>query len=151
MIESLLNDITLLSSNSSPITFSQDTRRTRSACGCNSWLCHSEGSPIYKLIKGGDYRISFNANVTSTATGIVALGLFADGILIPGTTMIANITTAGDYINVSFDKVIPICCNSNASITIGSVSSVLSGTTPASTVTQVPTIQNANLIIERLC
>lgn len=151
MIQSLLDIITTLSSNSSPISFTKDPKRTRSATGCNSWLCHSETSPIYKLIKGGDYRVTFNANVTSSAIGIVALGLFADGVLIPGTTVIANITTAGDYVNVSFDKVIPVCCNSNASITVGSVPSVLSGATPASTVTQVPTIQNANFIIKRLC
>lgn len=149
MIQSILNAITLLSSNSSPITFASDTIRSRTAYPCG-WLCHTTSSPLYKITKGGRYRVSFNTNVTSTATGVVALGLYVDGILIPETTTIATIATAGDYVNVSFDKIIPVCCNSNATITVASVPSVLTGTTPASTVTQVPTIQNANLIIERL-
>lgn len=150
MIESILETITTLPSNSSPVTFTTDSKRTRSACGCNGWLCHSQGSPLYKITKGGDYRVTFNANVTSNATGVVALGLFADGILVPGTTMIATIGTAGDYTNISFNNVVSVCCNSNASLTIGSVPSVLTGVTPASTVTQVPTIQNVNLSITRL-
>lgn len=150
MIKSILETITTLPSNSSPITFTTDDKRTRSACGCNSWLCHNVGSPLYKITKGGDYKVNFNVNVTSTATGVVALGLFADGVLVPGTTMIATIGTAGDYTNISFDNIISVCCNSNASLTIGSIPSVLTGVTPASTITQVPTIQNANLSIVRL-
>ena len=38
-----------------------------------------------------------------------------------------------------------------ATLTVASVPSVLSGATPAATVTQVPTIQNTNLIITREC
>ena len=150
MIQSVLEPITTLSSNSSPISFTNDDVRTRSA-SCAGWLQHSEGSPIYKIIEGGLYKVSFNANVTSSVAGTIALGLFQDGILVPGTTMLAQITTTGDYVNISFDKLIKVCCRGNATLTIASIPSVLTGdaTPGTTTVTEVPVIQNANFIITK--
>lgn len=148
MIQSYLEEITLLPSNSAPVAFKNDRIRTRSASPCG-WLCHSKGSPLYKILEGGNYKVTFNANVTSAATGTVALGLYMDGVLLPGTTVIAQVATAGDYYNVSFDKVVPVCCRGDATLTVASVPSVLTGIVPASTVTQVPTIQNANITITR--
>lgn len=150
MIESVLEPITTLSSNSAPISFANDDIRTRSA-SCAGWLQHSEGSPIYKILEGGLYKVSFNANVTSSVAGTIALGLFQDGVLIPGTTMLAQITTTGNYVNVSFSKLIKVCCRGNATLTVASIPSVLTGaTTPGTTtVTEVPVIQNANFIIAK--
>lgn len=140
--------ITVLTSNLAAIIFPTDSIRTRSA-NCCGWLQHSEGSPIYKILEGGIYKVSFNANVTSATAGTVALGLFQDGILVPGTTVIAEVATAGDYYNVSFDKLIKVCCRGDANLTIASVPNVLTGAalpgTP--TVTEIPVIQNANLSI----
>ena len=148
MIQSILEPITILTSNSATVTFTSDDVRTRSA-NCCGWLQHSEGSPIYKIISGGLYEVSFNANVTSSVVGTIALGLFQDGVLIPGTQVIAQITTAGDYVNVSFDKLIKVCCNGSATLTVASIPSILTGaTTPgATTITEVPVIQNANFSI----
>ena len=154
MIQSVNENIEVLTSNSSTVSFTNDDIRTRRAnCYCNGWLQHSEGSPIYKILEGGIYEVSFNTNVTSATAGTVALGLFQDGILIPGTTVIAEIATAGDYVNVSFDKLIKICCRGDASLTIGSVPSVLTGATlPGTpTVTEIPVIQNANVSITKKC
>lgn len=140
-----------LASNTSPIAFTRDCIRTRSCNSCTGWLCHNEGSPLYKILNGGRYRVTFNANVTSETAGTVALGLFMDGVLAPGTTVIAEVATAGDYYNVSFDKIIPLCCNADTTITVGSVPSVLTGVpTPTATDTEIPIIQNANLTITRL-
>ena len=148
MIQSVLEPITALTSNSSPITFTNDDVRSRKA-NCCGWLQHTEGTPIYKILDGGLYEVSFNANVTSATAGVVALGLFQDGILINGTTTLATIATAGDYINVSFDKLIKICCRGDASLTIASIPNVLTGVlpTPTATETEIPTIQNANFSI----
>ena len=150
MIQSVLEPITALTSNSAPIPFSVDDLRTRSA-NCCGWLQHNEGSPLYKILCGGIYEITFNANVTSAVAGTVALGLYQDGILIPGTTMIAQIATAGDYVNISFDKKLRICCNGDATLTVQAVPSILTGaTTPGTTtVTEVPVIQNANISITK--
>ena len=148
MIESILEMITALTSNLAALIFTNDTIRTRSA-NCCGWLQHDEGSPIYKILEGGLYEVSFNANVTSATAGTVALGLYQDGILIPGTTVIAEVVTPGDYYNVSFDKILKICCRGDATLTVASVPNVLTGAalpgTP--TVTEIPVIQNANFSI----
>ena len=152
MIQSVLEPITVLTSNTSTITFTDDDVRSRRA-NCCGWLQHNEGSPIYKILEGGIYEVSFNANVTSATVGTVALGIFQDGILIPGSTVLAEIATAGDYYNVSFDKLIKICCRGDASLTIASVPNVLTGATLPGTpvVTEIPVVQNANLIITKQC
>ena len=148
MIQSVNEMIQVLTSNSSTLSFVNDDVRSRNA-NCCGFLQHDEGSPLYKLLDGGIYEVSFNANVTSATAGTVALGLFQDGILIPGTTVIAEVATAGDYYNVSFDKLIKICCRGDATLTIASVPSVLTGATlpGTATVTEIPVVQNANLSI----
>lgn len=154
MIQSVLEPITILTSNTSAVTFTDDDIRTRRAnCYCNGWLQHSEGSPIYKILEGGIYEVSFNTNVTSATAGTVALGLFQDGILIPGTTVIAEVVTPGDYYNVSFDKLIKICCRGDASLSVASIPNVLTGATlPGTpTVTEIPILQNANVSITKKC
>ena len=154
MIQSVNENIEVLTSNSSAVSFTNDDIKTRRAnCYCNGWLQHNEGSPIYKILEGGIYKVSFNANVTSATAGTVALGLYQDGILIPGTTVISEVATAGDYYNVSFDKLIKVCCRGDASLTVQSVPSVLTGATlPGTpTVTEIPVIQNANLSITKKC
>ena len=148
MIQSFLEPITTLTSNTSPIAFENDDIRTRSANCCN-WLQHMEGQPNYKILKGGLYEVSFNANVSSATAGTVAFGLYEDGILVQGTTVIAEVATAGDFYNVSFNKIIEICCRGDATLTVASVPSVLTGATlPATlTETEIPIIQNANFSI----
>ena len=148
MIQSVLEMITALTSNSSPISFVNDDIRTNSA-NCCGWLQHNEGSPIYKILDGGLYEVSFNADVTSATAGTVALGLYQDGVLIPGTTVIAEVVTPGDYYNVSFDNLIKICCRGDASLTIQSVPNVITGATLPGTpvVTEIPVLQNANFSI----
>ena len=146
MIQSVQEIPITLTGNASPLSFLNDDIRSRKANCCN-WLQHNEGSPIYKILDGGLYEVSFNANVSSATAGTVALGLYQDGILVEGTTVIAEIATAGDYYNVSFDKLIKVCCRGDANITIASVPSVLTGVTPTATTTEIPIIQNANLSI----
>lgn len=152
MIQSMLEQFTILASNTSAINFSEDDVRTRKATCCG-WLQHNEGSPLYKILNGGLYEVSFNANVSSATAGVVALGLYQDGVLIPGTTVIATIATAGDFINVSFDKLIEVCCRGDANIYVASVPSVLTGTTAPGTPTdtEIPIIQNANILITKKC
>ena len=148
MIQSVQELPLTLTSNSSTVSFLNDDIRTRKANCCN-WLQHNEGSPIYKILDGGLYEVSFNANVTSATAGTVALGLYEDGILVQGTTVIQEIATAGDYYNVSFDKLIKVCCRGDANLTVASVPSVLTGVTApgTATVTAIPIIQNANFSI----
>lgn len=152
MIQSYLTGPELLLSNVSPVAFERDCVRTRSANSCGGWLCHSQGSPLYKITKGGNYRVTFNANISSDTAGQVAFALFMDGVELPGTRVQTEVTTAGIYSNVAFDKIVSICCCGNGTITVQSVPFVVSGATTAEApvTTQVPTIQNANFTITKL-
>ena len=116
MIQSFLEAPVALTSNTSAITFTDDCIRSKGA-NCCGWLQHNEGSPTYKILEGGLYEVTFNANVTSATAGVVALGLYIDGVLAPGTTVIETIATAGDYSNVAFVKKLKICCRGDASLT----------------------------------
>lgn len=152
MIQSYLDTPTLLLSNSSPVSFERDCIRTRSANPCNGWLCHNEGSPLYKITKGGNYKVSFNANITSGTVGQIAFALFMDNVEIPGSRVITEVTTAGVYSNVAFTKVVPVCCCGSGTLTIQSVPNIISGIPGATTtvVTQIPALESANIIIEKL-
>ena len=150
MIQSVLEQFTILPSNTSAINFTDDDIRSRKA-NCCGWLQHNEGSPLFKILEGGRYKVSFNANVSSATAGVVAFGLYQDGVLIPGTTVIATIATAGDFVNVSFDKSIKVCCRGDANLTVASVPSVLTGTTAPGTPTdtEIPIVQNVNFSITK--
>ena len=151
VIQSVQERPVTLTNNTAPITFTNDDVRSRSA-GCCGWLCHQEGSPLYQLLDGGYYRVSFNTNISSATAGIVALGLYENGIIVPGTTVASTLAAAGDVENVSFDKIIRVCCRGNTTLSVGSVSSVPDFTdlTAPGVDTQTPIIANSNLIVERL-
>ena len=70
------------------------------SCQGNGWLCHSKGSANYDIVCGGLYEIDFNATISSATAGAIALALFNNGEMIPGTLMVETIATAGDYANV---------------------------------------------------
>ena len=148
MIESVITTPLTLTTNNSVVTFSVDDLRTKGA-QCCGWLQHTQGSPLYKILEGGIYEIDLSATLTSATVGIVALGLYQDGILIP-STISAETVTAGGLANISFNKKIRVCCKANTTLTIASVPSVnagATGTTP--TDTQIPIITNAIFGISR--
>ena len=148
MIESIINTPIALTSNSSVVTFTLDDLRTRNA-NCCGFLQHTQSSPLYKILKGGIYEVDLSAVVTSATAGIVALGLYIDGILVPNTISAAT-TTAGGLVNLSFNKKTRICCNANSTLTIASVPSVNAGATGTTdTATQIPIITNAILGISK--
>jgi hypothetical protein len=151
MIQSVQETPITLTNNTAPITFSFDDIRTRSSNCCNGWLQHQQGSPLYQILEGGYYKVSFNANVSTSTPGVVALGLYQDGILVPGTTVASTIATAGDIENVSFDKYIKVCCRANTSLTLASIPSVpdLTDLTAPGIDTQTPIIFSANVTIDK--
>lgn len=152
MIESVQELPITLTNNSAAITFSNDDIRTRSANCCNGWLQHQEGSPLYQILEGGYYEVIFNTNASSATAGVIALGLYQDGILVPGTTVASTLAAAGDIENLKFTKVVRVCCRANATLTIASVPSVPNFTnlTGPGIDTQIPIIANANFIIKKV-
>ena len=86
--------------------------------------------------------------MTSAEVGNVGIALFADGNQLSGTEMDATISTAGNWRNISFTKRIRVCPRGNVSLVIKSVPTTsYSGT---STDTQIPTLKNVNVIVERI-
>lgn len=60
-----------------------------------------------------------------------------------------TITTPGDFFDVSFDKLIEVCCRGNSNLSVQAVPSVLTGATAPGTATETepPILQNANFFV----
>lgn len=145
MIQTIINSPKVLTSNSSPIVFDVVNIITGSTpCNRNGWLGYEPGSPIYKILgKGytGYYNAKVSASVSSATPGVVAIGLYQDGILLPDTVRAVTIAAAGDYETVSFDREFQVCPCGSTDISVGSVNSVPTPTDPATPiVTQIPII-----------
>lgn len=151
MIQSYINEITPLLSNTDSVRFEKDCIRTNSCSGCKSWICHNQGSANYDIVEGGLYEIDFNATVSSATAGVVAFGLFNNGELIAGTLMAETLAAAGDYANIGINKKIRVCCKGNSNISVRSIPAVPTATDPTTPIeTQVPIISSANFSISRI-
>ena len=153
MIETIINEPLLLTSNTSPITFDETDIRTRCA-SCCGWLDYSNGNPNFKIFGNGYtgyYDVEFSASVSSATAGVVALGLFQDGVLIPDTVRSVTIDAADDYETISFDKKLRVCPRGTTNISIRSVDTVPTPTDPTTPITTVaPIITNSTFSISRL-
>ena len=148
MIQALQITPEILTSNTDNINFDTVDLRSRSA-NCCGWLQYNEGGSDFTLIGGGTFEINFNANVTSDTAGSVALALkTATGTDVEGTEVDVEVATAGDYTNVSFTKIVKVCPRVNTVIAVGSLPAI-GGVTPA-VETEIPTIKDANFIIEKI-
>lgn len=138
----------ILTSNTDNINFDIVDLRSRTA-NCCGWLQYIPGGSDFTIIGGGTFKISFNANITSATAGQVALALKTSlGSDLEGTEMDADIATAGVYTNISFTKILRVCPRVNTTIAVGSLAAI-GGITPA-VETEIPTIKDANLIIEKI-
>lgn len=151
MIQALQITPEILTSNIDNINFDTIDLRSRTA-NCCGWLQYMPGGSDFTIIGGGLFEVTFNANVTSDTTGIVALALkTGTGTDVEGTEMDAEITTAGNYVNVSFTKLLRICPRVNTTIAVGSLPSTITGTTTlTNTETEIPVIKDANFIIRKV-
>lgn len=151
MIQALQITPEILTSNIDNINFDTIDLRSRTA-NCCGWLQYMPGGSDFTIIGGGLFEITFNANVTSDTAGIVALALkTGTGTDVEGTEMDAEITTAGNYVNVSFTKLLRICPRVNTTIAVGSLPSTITGTTTlTNTETEIPVIKDANCIIRKV-
>ena len=147
MIQALQIQPQILTSNTDDINFTTIDVRSRSA-SCSGWLQYSNGSNNFTIIGGGVYKLSFSANVTSATAGQVALAVKTNGNDIEGTEVDVDVATEDTYTNVAFTKILSLCPRTNTTISVGSLATI-GGVTPAVT-TQVPTIKDANFIIERI-
>ena len=154
MIQTIINEPTPLISNSSPIVFDTTNIRTRCATCCNGgWLDYENGNPNFKIFGNnynGYYNANFSATISSATAGVVAIGLYEDGVLIPDTVRAVTLDAADDFETISFNRKIRICPRGTSSLTIASVPSVPTPTTPTTPVTtQIPIIVAATFNLSR--
>ncbi len=154
MIQTIINEPLVLTSNSSPIVFDTTSIRTRCAYCCNGgWLDYENGNPIFKVFGNGYtgyYNAKFSASVSSATAGVVAIGLYEDGVLLPDTVRAVTIDAPNDYETISFNRELRICPRGTSSITVGSVPSVVTPTTPTTPIeTEIPIITNGTFSLSR--
>ena len=148
MIEALQITPETLTSNIDNINFDTVDLRGRTA-NCCGWLQYMPGGSEFTIIGGGVFRVTFNANVTSATAGQVAIALkTGTGTDVEGTESDAVIATADEYTNVSFTKLLKICPRVNTTIAVGSIPAI-GGVTPA-VETEIPTVKDAQIIIEKI-
>ena len=154
MIQTIINEVTPLTSNTSPIVFDNTDIRTRCAYCCNGgWLDYQDGNPIFKLFGNGYtgyYNVNFSASISSATAGVVAIGLYEDGILIPDTVRAVTIDAADDYETISFNKKLRICPRGTSNLYLASVPVVPTPTDPTTPIdTVAPIIVYATFNIAR--
>ena len=151
MIESNINTVTALSSNTDSVAFPNDSIRTPDSTCCG-WLNHEEGSANYNILNGGLYSASVKILASSAAAGVVAFQLYKNGEPIPGTLMAETLSAAGDFVTMSVKtNNIKVCCRGDANISLRAVPAVPTPTDPVTPITtQVPIIINANLVLDQV-
>lgn len=115
----------------SPVLFGA----TRIKTGCT--VRHEPGSGRFVLTKPGVYRVTFNANISTTAAGTAILNVTQDGEAIAGASINAT-TVAGASLPVSVTTLVRVyCCDSSVSVTNLSTVEV--------------NVTDANIVIDRMC
>lgn len=87
------------------------------------------------------YRVLFNANIAVPETGTVApiaLAIAVDGEALGASSMIYTPAAVGEFGNVSATVIVEVPCTCCETLSIRNIS------------TQAVTVQNANIIIERI-
>ena len=154
MIQTIINEPLVLTSNSSPIVFDATNIRTRCAfCSNGGWLDYENGNPNFKIFGNnynGYYNANFTASISSSTAGVVAIGLYEDGVLIPDTIRAVTIDAANDYETISINRKIRVCPRGTTNITIGSAVSVPTPDDPTTPITtEIPIITNATFNLSR--
>lgn len=149
MIQALQILPEVLTTNTDNINFDTVDLRSRSA-NCCGWLQYMEGGSDFTIIGGGTFKVTFHANVTGTEEGAIAIALkTGTGSDVEGTESDVVIAAADDYQNISFTKLLRICPRVNTTIAVGSLASV-GGVTDPVVETIIPTVKDAQLIIEKI-
>lgn len=87
------------------------------------------------------YKVHFNANIAIPETGTaapIALAIAVDGEALSASSMIYTPAAVGEFGNVSAAVVVEVPCTCCETISIRNIS------------TQAVTVQNANIIVERI-
>lgn len=155
MIETIINTPKALATNESSVVYDGISTIGRcTPCYNNGWLSYQNGSPLFKILDRnytGRYEANFSATVSSATAGVVAFGLYEDGVLIPDTVRAVTLAAADDYETISFNKLLKLCPYSQTSLTVQSVPAVAvpSDATATPIETEVPIIYSATFNLKK--
>ena len=154
MIETIINTPKVLTDNDAAITYDGISELSRCTLCCNGgWLSYQNGSPIFKILGNnytGRYEINWSGTISSATAGVVAIGLYEDGVLIPDTVRAVTLASAGDFETVSLNKKMRLCPRGMTSLSVQSVPSVLTPTDLTTPIeTQAPIIVAATFNMAR--
>lgn len=155
MIETIINTPKALATNESAVVYDGVSTIGRCTLCCNGgYLSYQNGSPIFKILDRnytGRFEANFSATVSSATAGVVAFGLYEDGVLVPDTVRAITLAAADDYATISFNKLLKLCPYSQTSLTVQSVPAVAvpSDLTADPIVTEVPIIYSATFNLKK--
>lgn len=154
MIETIINTPKVLTDNAAAITYDGISELSRCTPCCNGgWLSYQNGSPLFKILGNnytGRYEVNWSGTISSATAGVVAIGLYEDGVLIPDTVRAVTLAAAGDFATVSLNKKMRLCPKGMTSLSVQSVPSVPNPTDPTTPIeTQAPIIVSATNNLER--
>ena len=154
MIETIINTPKILTDNDAAITYDGISELSRCTLCCNGgWLSYQNGSPIFKILGNnytGRYEINWSGTISSTTAGVIAIGLYEDGVLIPDTVRAVTLADAGDLESVSISKKMRLCPKGMTSLSVQSVPSVIDPTDITTPIeTEAPIIVSATFNIAR--
>jgi len=113
VIETIINTPKALASNDSAIVYDGVSTLGRcTPCCAGGWLSYQNGSPLFKITDKnytGRYEANFSATISSATAGVVAIGLYEDGVLIPDTVRgVPSLTVPSDPTATPIETEIPI-------------------------------------------
>lgn len=114
---------------------------------------YENDNPIFKIFGNGYngyYNANFTGTISSATAGVVSVGLYEDGILLPDTVRSVTLAAADDVATISINRKLRICPRGTSSITIGAVPSVPTPTDPTTPITtQIPIIVSGTFNLSR--
>lgn len=101
------------------VLFLTDVVRTKS-CLCGGWLNYIPNTGLFTITRGGLYEISFESDVTSTATGAIPFAIMVNGQEITRSTY--TVATASVVGHVGNTAVVRVPCGTSLTISISNQS-----------------------------
>lgn len=144
VIETIINEPKALATNSSAVTYDGISTLSRCTLCCDGgYLSYQNGSPLFKIIGNGytgRYRLNWTGTVSASEAGVVSLGVFEDGVLIPDTLRAVTIASPDDVATISISKLLRLCPKSTTSLSVQSVPAIPTPTEPATPIETVAPI-----------
>ncbi len=119
---------------------------TETPVGGNNSITHREGSGLINL-RGitcqcrARFRVAFNGNIAVPTGGTaeaISMAITINGEAIPGTTMIVTPAAVAEFFNIAANVFIDVPAGCCVNVSVKNIS------------TQTISVQNANLVVERV-